>query len=299
MESSFMDISPVAINYSFVASLVVLSYDHALTLNDEVRLVWSAPWNTAKLLFLWIRYCTPMCMIVLLVIESQKILSFQATCALDPMFFLTSLVATQCAADFLLLLRVHAIWGRTWKVLILMGTLWAAIYISFMVMFVEMIVHTLMSGPEPAFCYELLNSLDIFAWVTYIFSLLFDTTAFFMMVSRALMHRRARQIREPLLQTFYGYGIGYFACLTLLKAFVILGSAGHFFVVYKVAMHFVRCLSVTLTTRMYLSIRSIRTHQDWAAATNVKSRQSGARSSNESMELSVLSISRRHCIPPV
>jgi len=257
-----MDISPMAINYSFVAALVVITYDHALTLDEEIRLVWSAPWNLAKSLFLFIRYCTPICMVVLLFIESQTILSFETTCGLDPMFFLTSLVATQCAADLLLLLRVHAIWGRTFTVLILMGTLWATTYVSFVVMFIEMIANTLMSGPAPAFCYYLSSSLDGFAWITYISSLVFDTTAFVMMVVRALMHRRARQIREPLLQTFYGYGIGYFTCLALLKALVIIGSAGRLFIVFKVSMHFVRCISVTLTTRMYLSIRSIRTHQD-------------------------------------
>ncbi|KDQ16819.1 hypothetical protein BOTBODRAFT_241471 [Botryobasidium botryosum FD-172 SS1] len=255
MESSFIDSSPMAINYSFTAALVILSYDHTLNLGDEIRLVWCAPWNTAKSLFLFVRYCTPLSMIILLYIESQKILSFQVTCTLDPMFFLMSLAAIQCAADFLLLLRVHAIWGRTWRVLILMGTLWVATYITFVILFVGLIVNTL-NPNSPAFCYELPSSLQVLTLATFILSLLFDTTAFLMMISRALMHRRTRQISEPLLQTFYGYGIGYFACLTLLKALVILGSEGDFFVLYRVSMqyvlHFLRPHALpisTLTTR--------------------------------------------------
>jgi len=231
-----MENSPVAISYVFVAALVVLTYDQTLTFDQEIRLVWNAPWNLAKALFLFIRYATPISMITLLWIESQTLLSFGTTCALDPMFFLTSLAVTLSAADLLLLLRIYAIWGRTWKVLTLMGTLWAATYVSFVIMFIEIVVKSLMSGPPPHFCYNVSRSLRGFEWASYTSSLLFDTTAFIMMVIRALMHRRTHQIREPLLQTFYGYGIGYFLCLTLLKAFCIAGNAGVLFTVFEVAM---------------------------------------------------------------
>lgn len=41
------------------AGLVVLLYDHLLTLDDEVRYVWSAPTTLAKVLFLVLRYMVP------------------------------------------------------------------------------------------------------------------------------------------------------------------------------------------------------------------------------------------------
>jgi hypothetical protein len=39
---------------------VVLLYDHLLTLDDEVKYVWSAPGTIAKVLFLTLRYMVPL-----------------------------------------------------------------------------------------------------------------------------------------------------------------------------------------------------------------------------------------------
>jgi hypothetical protein len=42
------------------AGYVVLLYDHLLTLDDEVKYVWSAPGTIAKVLFLTLRYMVPL-----------------------------------------------------------------------------------------------------------------------------------------------------------------------------------------------------------------------------------------------
>lgn len=39
---------------STVAGVTLLLYDQALTFSEEVRLVWKAPWNFAKALFLFV-----------------------------------------------------------------------------------------------------------------------------------------------------------------------------------------------------------------------------------------------------
>ncbi|OJA16639.1 hypothetical protein AZE42_04038 [Rhizopogon vesiculosus] len=54
-----------ASQYVGVAGLVVLLWDHLLTFNDEVRLIWRAPLSIPKLLFLFNRYAVPISLIAL------------------------------------------------------------------------------------------------------------------------------------------------------------------------------------------------------------------------------------------
>ncbi|KAF7369014.1 hypothetical protein MVEN_00228200 [Mycena venus] len=44
--------------------LVILLYDHLLSLPDEVQFIWPAAWTSSKILFLGMRYCVPLVMIV-------------------------------------------------------------------------------------------------------------------------------------------------------------------------------------------------------------------------------------------
>jgi len=39
-----------------LVSTIVALYDHLITFEQEVQLVWNKPWSIAKVLFLWIRY---------------------------------------------------------------------------------------------------------------------------------------------------------------------------------------------------------------------------------------------------
>ncbi|KAG7091723.1 hypothetical protein E1B28_008124 [Marasmius oreades] len=48
-----------AVKYTNLAFLVVLVYDHALTLHVEVDRIWKLPWKLPKLVFLFVRYLAP------------------------------------------------------------------------------------------------------------------------------------------------------------------------------------------------------------------------------------------------
>lgn len=56
--------SVVTARYLSGAGFVVLLYDHALTLADEVQYIWSAPSTLAKILFLLLRYMVPLFMLM-------------------------------------------------------------------------------------------------------------------------------------------------------------------------------------------------------------------------------------------
>jgi hypothetical protein len=47
-----------------VAGLAALLYDHALTIGDEIRLIWAAPRSFLKWIFLLNHYLSEVCLIV-------------------------------------------------------------------------------------------------------------------------------------------------------------------------------------------------------------------------------------------
>ena len=47
-----------------VAGLAALLYDHALTISDEIRLIWAAPRSFLKWIFLLNHYLSEVCLIV-------------------------------------------------------------------------------------------------------------------------------------------------------------------------------------------------------------------------------------------
>ncbi|KAI9510915.1 hypothetical protein F5148DRAFT_1281376 [Russula earlei] len=53
----------VIARYLGAAGLVALLYDHALTLSDEIRLIWTAPRSFAKWMFLVNRYLSEVCLV--------------------------------------------------------------------------------------------------------------------------------------------------------------------------------------------------------------------------------------------
>jgi len=42
----------------------MLLYDHCLTFDDEIELIWKARWRIPKILFLFLRYMVPICLVV-------------------------------------------------------------------------------------------------------------------------------------------------------------------------------------------------------------------------------------------
>lgn len=60
-----------ASQYVSAVGLVILLWDHFLTIHDEVELVWRAQMSFPKLLFLFNRYVVPICLIILTYVGFQ------------------------------------------------------------------------------------------------------------------------------------------------------------------------------------------------------------------------------------
>ncbi|OAX39839.1 hypothetical protein K503DRAFT_865114 [Rhizopogon vinicolor AM-OR11-026] len=103
-----------ASQYVGVAGLVVLLWDHLLTFNDEVRLIWRARLSIPKLLFLFNRYAVPTSLIALTYATSglsDDILP-DSVCQI---WFGIGVVLGMLSigtSNFLVLLRLWVLWDR-------------------------------------------------------------------------------------------------------------------------------------------------------------------------------------------
>ncbi|KDQ05704.1 hypothetical protein BOTBODRAFT_299866 [Botryobasidium botryosum FD-172 SS1] len=93
---------------------VILLYDHTLTIGDEVRLVWFAPWSKPKVLFLFTRYSMLLGAITLWILiaalpSGVEGIVYARRIHID---VLSLLFIFTLSADALFLLRVYAIWNQ-------------------------------------------------------------------------------------------------------------------------------------------------------------------------------------------
>ncbi|KAF9220608.1 hypothetical protein BS17DRAFT_786812 [Gyrodon lividus] len=119
--ASYLDIDVASIEhlkasqYVSAAGLVILLWDHLLTLQDEVQFIWKAKLSTPKVLFLFNRYIVPIAMIVQthgfsgignLELSSTFCKAWFAVAT----FIGMSSIAT---SNFLVLLRLWVLWDRS------------------------------------------------------------------------------------------------------------------------------------------------------------------------------------------
>ncbi|KAJ7905052.1 hypothetical protein B0H13DRAFT_2663233 [Mycena leptocephala] len=96
------------------AGLVILIYDHLLSLPDEVRLVWSAKFTSSKILFLALRYCVPIVMIVHTV-QLAGLSNITLPDTVCKVWYTISILVGWLAFainDWLVLLRLWILWDR-------------------------------------------------------------------------------------------------------------------------------------------------------------------------------------------
>lgn len=115
--------------YSELASSVIIIYDHLVTLDQEVELIWKSGWSFGKLLFLLNRYYT----LFAVVFNNYVLFSNELTRELCVSWFRWQGVSGIIAftlSELILQLRLYALYGLNKKVMALMGTVFAAAFVS-------------------------------------------------------------------------------------------------------------------------------------------------------------------------
>ncbi|THU92266.1 hypothetical protein K435DRAFT_840646 [Dendrothele bispora CBS 962.96] len=107
----FLDAHQVVL-YLEVASFALWVHDYLISFDDEIQLVWQAPWKLGKVLFLFTRYIVLVRMIVTIYIDQARFLPMNQCKGLSQ----TSSVLTFLGlytSEIILSLRLWAVWGRS------------------------------------------------------------------------------------------------------------------------------------------------------------------------------------------
>jgi len=213
--------------YSIIAAYTILFYDWIISLDNEVELIYPAPWNAVKIAYLFCRYYP-------LAISPFHIWGFVGNhygevCEMYYHALYVCMMPTMLSAQFILMLRSYAFTGRRRLVL-------AALSISFFslvgyvvwVMSKQLSLTALFIIRERSGCFATTNQPGFHGAVetigAYQLGLISVLTAFFDCLNVFLVVRHCivqRSTSGPLGQSFLKQGVFVYVMMTGLNAFTI------------------------------------------------------------------------------
>ncbi|KAL5639292.1 hypothetical protein ACGC1H_006711 [Rhizoctonia solani] len=251
---------------------VLLLYDHLLTLQDEIRLIWPGPWSLVKTLFLINRYSVP----IFLTINSWEMSGFTGpdsttVCRRWVPIEGYAEVTSLGISNLLLLLRVHALYGRSRRVLVFLAILYILTYISIITTATMALLHMipqLTYSPLAGICSVPEKPVALQAvWAA---PLGFEILIFAMTLYKCLEHAKTQQLQVPLLRTLYRDGFLYFLVGRFMRILnLALWIVAPVSLIY-LGLYFIWALITLLISRLLLNLRDVSTHTQWSAETDVK-----------------------------
>ncbi|KIJ50327.1 hypothetical protein M422DRAFT_245580 [Sphaerobolus stellatus SS14] len=203
-------------NYFQAISLVILVYDYIITLSEEVALIWTAPWTTARVLFFLTRYSAWIDTSLLSIVHFAKggHLSIPACRALYKAsgWFLSIGVFI---AELVLVFRTYALWNKSMRVLFgLFGIGFpitaASLYATYKGMAAFMFIQV--PGQQDCLSVSSLVSIKIFL-LDFSGVIIFETIILILTVVSAFKQSNLR--KTSLGETLYKDGLMYYVYLTL------------------------------------------------------------------------------------
>ncbi|KDQ16434.1 hypothetical protein BOTBODRAFT_53927 [Botryobasidium botryosum FD-172 SS1] len=247
------------------AGIILLFYDHALTFESEVRLVWKAPLSIAKVAFLMARYITPIISILAFAVPLHSSFDLQTSYNIHIALTKASMFVASMTSDLLLIIRVYAIWGRSIKVLLPLCLLLVAT--CSMIFAGAAQYHAIeVTGNKNPFCYKEQKAFKV-QILGLLLAPILDIVIFALTMAKAIPHYRKKLIRTPVLTTFYRDGLTYYLVFPALDVLQVVGCWVQNPIYTNVSMYLKRTLNVVFITRMFLNLRSVHTQRDWSAAT--------------------------------
>ncbi|EGN93844.1 hypothetical protein SERLA73DRAFT_188957, partial [Serpula lacrymans var. lacrymans S7.3] len=243
----------LASNYTTVAFITILLYDHALTLADEIEFIWKQSMSTGKILFLLNRYIPEIDLFILMNSYTNEAIHSEKVCLLwfqiDSWLGIFNVVVI----DLIMLLRTWALWRRSRIVLVILSTLLvlcicaaagATLYASIAV------VHEPSPGnlrpcetgfPRTEILYGL--------WVAII---VYDTAIVILLLVKAIP---ALRLNVPIIDQLLKDGIQYFVMIlfTSIANVIVINAAPP--ALATMLFTFYRVMTATLGSRMVLNIR--------------------------------------------
>ncbi|KAF8522545.1 hypothetical protein JB92DRAFT_3094244 [Gautieria morchelliformis] len=241
-----------------LAGFVMMIYDHALTLANEVQYVWKRPLSGATILFALNRYITPLKFIV-------EVVAFQSpawtknvwACDHFVRFEGGGSIAITAVAESIMMLRVYAIWERDGRILAFLGCLWV-IQVAFCTM--ALVYTERVPLPSVLVGCMLTGSLShaglfIPFWVM---PLITDSAVFLLTLWRTQKFSRGHN-KMALFQVLQRDGVLYFLCIfsaNLLNVILFLTAMDD---LKALGAGFSQMITSLMISRLVINLRSLRT----------------------------------------
>ncbi|THV02589.1 hypothetical protein K435DRAFT_775393 [Dendrothele bispora CBS 962.96] len=244
-----------ASRYLSIAGVVVLFYDHLLTLDREVELIWLAPWKTPKTLYLFLRYLVH----TTLIIHAYQLSGLGNDGLTDKfcqIWFPLGLVLgviSLAVGNFLVLIHVWNLWERKrlfilWSLLLFIATQLANIVC--LVMTVRDLVPHVAFSKDLKLCVLIERGIIALLWAPGLF---FEAIMFFVVLWNAF--NRPRTVNSDVARALCRDGLIYFASLfTLRLANLLLFSFATLSLIF-LGVFFIWCSTTMTVTRLVLNLR--------------------------------------------
>ncbi|KAF4600583.1 hypothetical protein EYR38_005222 [Pleurotus pulmonarius] len=200
--------------YLPVAGAGLFIYDYVLTLSDEARYVWTAPWSLGKILFLLTRYPT-FIDVALAMYRNLGYSLTSGTCSLLYNISGWTTIIGIAIAEIIMLMRVWAIWNQTRTAGLLLATLIIASMIGAFVSFVKFhekqeFIELYKISPNLQGCYGTVGTKVVF--IIYVIATVFEILMVILMIVKG-MRDSVRRDSSSLLYNVYQDGILYYVVL--------------------------------------------------------------------------------------
>ncbi|KAF8574048.1 hypothetical protein K439DRAFT_880924 [Ramaria rubella] len=250
------------VGYCLVASFMILVYDHILTLDSEIQLVWNVPFGVGQALYFGTTYSAWLDCMLLLCLGTANI--SPEKCALLDKAALWLITWGTLLAEAVLAFRTWALWGSTRQMGLGFLLVWAMVAIACSI-FGALGIRDIKFQPNPVpgvletTCW-LTQDVGVIAVGSYIVGIVFELVMLGMVVYKGKQH--LRQNNSRLIATLYRDGILFYVYLigfSFLNMAVLATAPtpGPSFVLTQRVLHSV------FTKRMLLNIRGSATQEEW------------------------------------
>ncbi|KZT60637.1 hypothetical protein CALCODRAFT_95397 [Calocera cornea HHB12733] len=244
------------------AAMALTVYDIILTFEREVKLVWRGSWNLASLLYLATRYYTLVESVLNIVTVLDPSLSPGECTSFNLYADIWSIPIIVTLIEAILVLRVCALYGNTWRIKVTLWSLLAGSFITTATLS-GVVSPALMpiASPVPSVvgCFffndDLAERLLSMIWIP---SLVVEVILFGLTALRTFQHVRA-QVRTPVLTVILKDGCLYFFtifALMLLNA-VFYGVPNQTGAYEAAFLEPELCISSVLCSRLFLNLRQV------------------------------------------
>lgn len=220
--------------------------------------MWPAPRSLVKILFMGNRYITPFFLAITVVLMSRLIDASDTFC--KAWTVISGFVEISClaSADLLLLLRIHALWGRRRAIVIgslaFYGLCYTCIGVVGSLAAID-IIPRLRFDPLTKQCFVDHKPKVLPAQWTV--SLMLELFVFFMTAIKAFQQRKADQIRSPVMKTLYYDQFMYYVVIVVIRIFNLSIWLAFPPSLFFLGLYFIWALITAMVSRILLHLRSV------------------------------------------